>query len=155
MTDKVVRFTLDTNILIYSVDSAAGARHERALEIVDRAAERDCWLTLQALSEFYVAATRKNIVPRYEAAAQINDWLTIFPTVAATADAMRTALREAVAGHLSYWDGLLVATAAEAGCAVIITEDMQDGKVVGGVRIHDPFKGAVLSKTLRDVLGLR
>ena len=44
------RFTLDTNLLVYSVDNMAGARHELAIEIVDRATERDCNLTLQALS---------------------------------------------------------------------------------------------------------
>jgi predicted nucleic acid-binding protein len=155
MSDKPGRFTLDTNILVYSVDSASGARHERAVEIVDCAAERDCWLTLQALSEFYVAVTRKNIVPKSEAAAQISDWLTIFPTTAATADAIRTALREAVAGRASYWDALLVATAAEAGCAIILTEDLQDGSTLGSIRILNPFKGRAFSATMRDLLGLK
>jgi hypothetical protein len=36
MSAESSRFTLDTNLLVYSVDSAAGARHHVALEIVDR-----------------------------------------------------------------------------------------------------------------------
>ena len=39
------RFTLDTNLLVYSVDATAGVRHLLAIEIVDRAIERDCCLT--------------------------------------------------------------------------------------------------------------
>ncbi|MBI3516675.1 MAG: hypothetical protein HY060_21810, partial [Proteobacteria bacterium] len=91
------RFTLDTNILVYSVDNAAGAKHRLAIEIVDRAAERDCCLTLQALSEFYAAVTRKNIVPPAEAAAQASDWLEIFPCAAASPAAVRVALMDAAA----------------------------------------------------------
>ncbi len=68
------RFTLDTNLLVYSVDATAGVRHQLAIEIVDRATERDCCLTLQALSEFYAAVTRKGMVPAAEAAAQAENW---------------------------------------------------------------------------------
>ena len=57
------RFTLDTNILVYSVDDKDDGRHSLALQIVDRAVEVDCWLTLQSLSEFYWAVTRKRTMP--------------------------------------------------------------------------------------------
>ena len=56
MSAEGARFTLDTNLLVYSIDNVAGARHRLAREIVDRAVECECWLTLQALGEFYVAA---------------------------------------------------------------------------------------------------
>ena len=136
------RFTLDTNLLVYSVDATAGVRHELAIEIVDRATERDCCLTLQALSEFYAAVTRKGMVPPAEAAAQAENWLVAFPTAAASATAVRVALADAVAGRMSYWDALLVACAREAGCRVILTEDMTDGANLGGVLIHNPFSSS-------------
>lgn len=66
---SVERFTLDTNILIYSIDSQAGARRSMARQIIDLAFRRDCWLTLQADSEFYAAATSKGHMPVAEAAA--------------------------------------------------------------------------------------
>lgn len=136
------RFTLDTNLLVYSVDSEAGRRHELAVEIVDRAIECDCRLTLQAISEFYAAVTRKGIIPPTEAAAQAMDWLSAFRCVAASVSAVRIALADAAAGRASYWDALLVATAAEAGCAVILTEDLADGTNLAGVEIHNPFAPA-------------
>jgi predicted nucleic acid-binding protein len=155
MSANGARFTLDTNLLVYSIDSAAEARHRLAREIVDRAVECECWLTLQALGEFYVAATRKGMTPPAEAAAQAADWLDLFPTVAASPSAIRTALAEAAAGRAFYWDALLVATAAEAGCTIVLTEDMSDGSVHGGVRVHNPFApSGELTETARDLLGL-
>ena len=57
------RFTLDSNLLIYSVDLDAGVRHQLAFRIVDKAPDTDCRLTLQSLSEFYAVVTRKRIMP--------------------------------------------------------------------------------------------
>jgi predicted nucleic acid-binding protein len=155
MSAEPARFTLDTNLLVYSVDSAAGVRHRSALEIVDRAVESECCLTLQALSEFYVAVTRKGIVPPAEAAAQAADWLELFPTVAASAAAIRVALADAAVGRASYWDALLVATAGQAGCTIVLTEDMSDGSTLGGLEIHNPFVSAGgLTDMARRLLGL-
>ncbi len=149
------RFTLDTNILVYSVDSKAGARHTLALEIVNLAVERDCYLTLQALSEFYAAATRKGIVPSAEAAAQAEDWLEIFPTSAASQASVKVALASAAAGRASYWDALLLATAAEAGCGAILTDDLADGSVFDGVRVHNPFARNGLSGPALRLLDIK
>ena len=153
MSAEGARFTLDTNLLVYSIDNAAGARHRLAREIVDRAVECECWLTLQALGEFYVAATRKGMAPPAEAAAQAADWLELFPTVTASPAALRAALAEATAGRASYWDALLVATAAEAGCTIVLTEDMSDGSILSGVRVHNPFApSGGLTETTRRLL---
>jgi len=155
MSAEGARFTLDTNLLVFSIDNLAGTRHRLAREIVDRAVKCECWLTLQALGEFYVAATRKGIMPPAEAAAQAADWLALFPTVTASPAAVRAALAEAAAGRASYRDALLVATAAEAGCTVILTEDMPDGSVLSRVRIHNLFApSGELTETVRGLLGL-
>jgi predicted nucleic acid-binding protein len=149
------RFTLDTNLLVYSVDLDAGVRHELALSIVNNAPEVECRLTLQSLSEFYAAVTRRRLMPAPEAAGQVNDWLSIFPLIAASADAVRAALVDAVASRASYWDALLIATAAAAGCTLILTEDLTDGATLNGVEIHNPFDPAGrLTARTRQLLGL-
>jgi predicted nucleic acid-binding protein len=43
--------------------------------------------------------------------------------------------------RLSLWDGLVVATAAAAGCGVLLTEDLQTGRVLDGVSVENPFAG--------------
>ena len=149
------RFTLDTNLLVYSVDSAAGLRHDLSAEIALWAVRQDCWLTFQAVSEFYAAVTRKKIVPANIAAARANDWLTAFPCVAVSAEAVRKALADAVARRASYWDGLLVATAAEAGWTLVLTEDLADRTTLSGVEIHNPFmRGGGLTRRVQRLLKL-
>jgi predicted nucleic acid-binding protein len=146
------RFTLDTNILIYSIDTMAAGRHRIAKQIVDLAATCNCWLTLQAVSEFYAAATRKGLMPTAEAAAQANDWLDLFPCMPPTPTAIRSALGAAVLGRASYWDALLLATAAEGGCTAILTEDLDDRGLLGGVRIVNPFGKSDISSAARAFL---
>lgn len=150
MSDE--RFTLDTNVLFYHVDLDAGPRHDIALEILDLAALRDCWLTLQSVSEFYTAVTRKKVMPPARAAEIANAWMDLFPSVAASATAVRGAVETAQAGRASYWDALLVLTAAEAGCTAVLTEDLADGSVLHGVRVINPFQGKGLSAAAARVL---
>jgi predicted nucleic acid-binding protein len=147
------RFTLDSNILVYSVDGSAGLRREAARQIVLAAARLDCWLTFQAISEFYAAVSRKRIVPDALAAELAADWLTAFRCVPVSEPAVRAALSNAAAGRASYWDALLVATAAEAGCTLVLTEDMANGAVLGGVQIHNPFAEDGLTELTRELLG--
>jgi predicted nucleic acid-binding protein len=146
------RFSLDTNVLVYSADRDAGVRHALACEIVERAARRPCVLIVQALGEFYRAVTRKRIVPEAEAATQVDEWLELFPTAAADARGLRAALRAAHGGRFSFWDALFLATAAEAGCAAVISEDFHDGARMGAVVVRHPFKNEKLTDAVQRLL---
>jgi predicted nucleic acid-binding protein len=149
---SVERFTLDTNILVYSIDRDAGLRQRLARRIIDLAVRGDCRLTLQAVSEFYAAATRKKRMPPAEAAAQAADWLDMFPCLTSSPSAARAALLEAASSRSSYWDALIIATAAEGGCRVMLTEDMKNGSILGGVRIVNPFGPQDLTVRALDLL---
>jgi predicted nucleic acid-binding protein len=149
------RITLDTNLLVYSVDVAAGLRYRLAIDIVRAAARADCVLTLQAISEFFSAVTRKRLMVRNQAAALAAHWLDVFPHTSGSADSVRAALADADAGRAAFWDAMLVATAAEAGCSVALTEDLQHGSTLRGVEIHNPFDPAGgLTDRARVLLGL-
>jgi len=41
--------------------------------------------------------------------------------------------------QLSFWDALIVSAAVEAGCKSILTEDLNDGQELDGVRVENPF----------------
>jgi predicted nucleic acid-binding protein len=148
------RFTLDTNILVYSFDFLAGSKHDIARRVVAHSLGRDCCLTLQAVSEFFSVATGKALVSRPEAAEAAGRFLDVFPVVAQTPSSVRSALGHAVGGRLSFWDAQLVATAAEAGCSAVVSEDMADGARYGGVEIVNPFAGDALSPRAAALLGL-
>lgn len=145
------RFSLDTNILVYAADRLAADRHRLAVELVNRAAGGDCILTLQSLAEFYHAVTRKGVVPAREAAGQVRDWTSLFPIAAADEASLAAALQLSSVKKVSIWDALILSTAAAAGCTVVVSEDMQDGQRLGGVRLCNPFKAGSLSE---DVLRL-
>jgi predicted nucleic acid-binding protein len=146
------RFTLDTNILVYSVDRLAGTRHHLARRIVELAPRRDCVLTLQAVSEFFAVASRKGLMPRADAAEMARIWLTVFPMAPASPSAVSAALDSSATGSASYWDALLLATAAEAGCTAVLTEDLSPGQVYLGVRIVAPFANDGLSSEAQALL---
>lgn len=146
------RFTLDTNLLVYATDTAAGDRFLVSAGVLDRASSCNCQIGVQAVSEFYSAATRKGKLTPKHAAEQANDILMLFTMFAPTAGAVRAAMQLAVAGRASYWDALLLASAAEAGCTAMLTEDMADGATLLGVRIVNPFAGAALSAAAEDLL---
>jgi predicted nucleic acid-binding protein len=149
------RFTLDSNILVYAVNGSAGEKHEAAHRIVVAAARFDCVLALQAVSEFYWVVTRKRLVRPALAAERANDLLTAFRCISASESAIRAALPHAAAERLAYWDALLITTAAEAGCDLVLTEDMHDGLLLNGVHIHHPFgSDGVLTDLTRELLDM-
>jgi predicted nucleic acid-binding protein len=134
------RFSVDTNILIYSIDTDAGPRHEQARVLMDALADADCVLMLQALGEFFHAVTRKAKLPAQEAAALVHDWMELFPVAAADARTLRDAIALKDAHGFGFWDAMLVEAARVAGVTRLLTEDMQDGRRVGAMRLENPFK---------------
>lgn len=143
-----MRFSFDSNVLIYAVAPDAGAKFQRAACIVDKALEADCILTFQALGEFAHLAVRKRIGERSDVAEQVRDWLNIFDCAAAGAVDVRRALMFHEAGRRSYWDALLIATASSAGCVLLLSEDMQNGAEYAGVTIRNPFAGPELPRDI-------
>ncbi len=140
------RFSLDTTILVYAIDRDADERHQRAKDLIGRAARRDCVLTVQALAEFFQATTRKKLLTPSHASAFVHDWLEVFPVIAADDTALIDAL-EAVNEHrLSFWDAVLWATARRNGCSAILSEDMQDGRRLNGVAFINPFSSGAESR---------
>jgi predicted nucleic acid-binding protein len=135
-----MRFSIDTNILVYSIDSDAGARHEQARYLVDALTDRDCVLTLQALAEFFHAVTRKDKMPVEAATAMVHDWMALFPVAVADGRTLSEAMRLKSDHGFAFWDALLVQAARGAGVTRLLTEDMQDGRTVGTLRLEDPFK---------------
>ena len=133
------KYTLDTNILIYSIDRQAGKRHQRSIELIEEMSQHDCVLTLQALSEFYSAVTRKGKMPRDDAEAQVSDWMIIFPVVNAEPGVLQRAMKTIREHQFSFWDAMLLETAAQAGVTHFFSEDMQHDRLWKGMRIQNPY----------------
>jgi predicted nucleic acid-binding protein len=139
------RFSLDTNLLVYFFDPRDPHKQSLTQQIVVAAATRDCVLGLQSIGEFYTVATRKKILPASLAGREALNLLSTFPTFQASIDCHRIAVREAAAGRFSYWDAVLLASADEAGCSLLLSEDMKDGTRMGDIAVRNPFGSKGLS----------
>lgn len=136
----MARFSIDTNILIYSIDKDAGTRHDQAQVMVDRLADADCVLTLQALAEFFHAVTRKNKMPVAESASMVCDWMELFPVASADSRNLKEAMRLKEQEGFSFWDAMLIEAARASGVTRLLSEDLQDGRLIGALRVENPFK---------------
>ena len=134
------RFSIDTNILVYSIDKDAGTRHEQSRTLVDALVDRDCVLTLQALAEFFHAVTRKSKMPVAEATAMVHDWMELFPVAIADVRTLSQAIALKNEHDFAFWDAMLVQAARTAGVTRLLTEDMQDGRRLGELLLENPFK---------------
>lgn len=151
---RAERFTLDTNILIYAVDAREERKRAFAAKIIEAAASLDCPLALQAVGEFYAAATAKLKLNPKDAAERAGQLIAGFDTFAYSVHAVRAALEEAPRSRFSYWDAVLLASAAEAGCTTIFSEDMADGARFGSIAVANPFRRNELAPHAKMVLGL-
>jgi predicted nucleic acid-binding protein len=136
----VIRFTLDSNILVYAAQRG-DKRHDTAAAVLRRAVRGNCVQTLQSLGECFNALVRKRGFSKREASHIVQNYRDLFNVViAAEVDDLQEAMRAAAAHGFQYWDGLLWATARRAGCSMVLTEDMQDGRDLEGVMFVSPFK---------------
>ncbi len=137
------RFSLDTNILIYTIDLDAGDRHEMSSRLVELVGHphlrRNCVLTTQVLAEFYHVVTRKRLLKATRAKASVHDWIEIFAIVNANEESLVDAVDATEKHRMSFWDAMLWAAVRRAGCSAIISENMQHGRHLGGVEIINPF----------------
>jgi predicted nucleic acid-binding protein len=134
-----LRFTLDTNVLVYAVDVAAGARRQTALDVLRRATQADCVLTLQCLGEFFDTVTRKGKLSLAEAEDFLNEWRAVLPVHTADGQTLSGAIGLVKRHGVSFWDAMLWTTARQAGCRLLLSEDLQDGQTLGGVTSVNPF----------------
>jgi predicted nucleic acid-binding protein len=130
---------VDTNIFIYAHDGGAGDKHRKSVELVSRLfEERLGVVSIQVLSEFYVAATRKlGINPQEveEIIADLGVWAIHRPTHGDLIHASRLHRRY----QLAWWDALILNSAIESGCSIIWSEAFSADQCYGTVTARNPF----------------
>jgi predicted nucleic acid-binding protein len=131
---------IDTNVLLYAISEDPRDLAKRAIA-EGLLVATDLSVSVQVLHEFYAQATRPKrlgMVTHAQAADMI-DALKRYPILDNTVAVFDRALAIRGRWPLSIWDAMILASAAELGCDQVLTEDMQHGQVVDGVRIVNPF----------------
>jgi len=137
------RTFVDTNVFVYAVDEAEPAKRDIAERVLASGEYGELVLSTQILSEFYVTVTRKldGRISETEALEGL-DRLSLYPVIPVDTALVKRAVEISRSSQLSYWDGLIVATAAQAGCGRLLTEDLNDGQEINSVRVVNPFRDA-------------
>lgn len=132
---------VDTNVFLYAYDPAAGDRHRAASALVDRLwRERRGAISVQVLQECYVNATRKVAEPikpnvAVDRLRNLARWRVHSPL----ADDVIAAANLSSRYQISFWDAMIVRSAAELRCDTLWTEDLSDGQVIEGITVANPF----------------
>lgn len=149
----MIRFSIDTNVLIYAADPQTGGKHEIATDMMRRATRtRRGALTEQSVIEFLHAARRKLQIPFRDAVEYVDSLITLFEVVLARDDTIRRTIEIAKRYDLSIWDARMIALCDTHDCSVLLSEDMQDHGRYGGVRVVNPFSLAN-RRIVEEVLG--
>jgi predicted nucleic acid-binding protein len=133
---------IDTNILVYAYDRSAGDKHKLASRLVEQ-----CWengngcVSIQILQEFFVTVTRKIVTPidlptARQIVSDLAHWRMHIPEIG---DLLR-AIDLLQTYPLSFWDAMVVQSAARLNCIRLFSEDLNHGQVYGAVQVINPFE---------------
>ena len=138
MSDK---YFVDTNILMYAHDKAAGAKHERAKALVEELwRDRTGVVSTQVLQELSVNLRKKVRQPVDAKATRdiVADYLA-WQVIVNGGEAILDALDIEKRYQISFWDALIVQAAQSSGAEVLYSEDLADGQRYASIHVLNPF----------------
>ncbi len=128
---------LDTNILVYGYTGQDEAKRDIANALISGGR---AMVSAQVINEFCNTLRRKFPQQFLQANAALEELAACLPVATLDYTSAQAAVQLSLRFGWSFYDSLIVAVAREAGCSVVLTEDMQHGLVVDGqLRIENPF----------------
>jgi predicted nucleic acid-binding protein len=134
-----LRSFFDTNVLVYADDKAAPAKQRRAVELVAEHRRAGTGVvSLQVLQEYFVTVTRKLGVEATLARRKV-ELLAEFDVAAPGVADILAAIDLHRLHGFSFWDALILRSAKQSGCRVLLSENFQGQREVDGLRVVNPF----------------
>jgi predicted nucleic acid-binding protein len=134
----MTRVALDSNILIYAELEPESEKGRRASALILRAA-RDGVIPAQVLGEYLRFVQRRAPTAFADAVRQAALYQTLFLTPPTTHIIITQASELARDHRMQLWDCVVCAASIAAGAKILLTEDMQDGRTIDGLRLINPF----------------
>ncbi len=132
---------VDTNVFVYRHDLSDPVKQKCAEQWIESlASTRSGRLSYQVLQELFATLTRARgpTFPHSEA-CEIVETLAAWKPIQTDLALLQRAWAIQERYRLSWWDSLIVAAAHASVCPILLTEDLQDGQLIDGVRVVDPF----------------
>lgn len=137
------KYFLDTNIFVYAFDSANPKKQKRANELIKNALENNSGcISFQVIQEFMNVATRKFEIPLSipDCKKYLNAVLSHLCEVFVSIELYTRTLDVMERWRFSFYDSLIVASALQADCTILYSEDMQHLQKIEDLVINNPFK---------------
>jgi predicted nucleic acid-binding protein len=132
-------YFLDTNILVYAFDQKAEEKRATALSLIRT--DEPWWISWQVVQEFCSVALHRFAVPLD--LEFLTDYLNLFLLphckIMSSGPVYQKALQIQRETQYRFYDSLIVAAALESGASILYSEDLQHGRIIGPLRILNPF----------------
>jgi len=130
---------IDSNILAYSIDRHSKSKRGCATEAIGALLrKREGVISTQVIQESYVVAVKKLGIEPLRAKKWVA-YLERFEVVAIDVELICEAIDCSILNTISFWDGLIVVAAERAGCKTLLSEDLNAGQSIRGIKVVNPF----------------
>ncbi|HEX3046761.1 MAG TPA: PIN domain-containing protein [Bacillota bacterium] len=131
---------IDTNILIYAMDRADPLKQRQSRAILQGLLDEDHSgvISTQILQEFYVTASKKLKLDGILVKSILHN-LENYEVVVVNPDLIEAAVDCSILNRLSFWDALVIVSAESASCDTLLSEDLNHGQIIRGVKVVNPF----------------
>jgi predicted nucleic acid-binding protein len=146
-----LRVAVDTNVLAYAEGVDGPKMQKAAIQLLNRIPVGTGLLPAQVLGELFNLLVRKDGKSPSAARKIVLSWRGAFTLIETSENVVALALDLATDHQLGIWDSIVLSSAADAGCVVLLSEDLQSGFSWRGVTVVNPF-AAVKHRLLNAIL---
>lgn len=134
-----VKIFVDTNILVYAhLETENDSKHQKANVLVEKTLQ-PLVISTQVLHEYYSAMLKNKMTDEW-IQTNIEAMMDYCVIQLITLSVIRLAHNIRICYRFSYWDSLIVASALDAGCTLLYSEDLQPHQLIKDkLRIMNPF----------------
>ncbi len=141
MKDKAF---LDSNVLVYFFDERDIRKQNIAMELINSLTKtRTGQISTQTLQEYFNVITKKLKCNKKQVCEDVENYARIFPVHCNRLKDIFSAIDISIRTQFSFYDSLIIAAAKATSCNIVYSEDLNDGQMVDGIKIINPFKETV------------
>jgi predicted nucleic acid-binding protein len=135
---------LDSNVLVYFFDERDIRKQNIAMELINSLTKtRTGQISTQALQEYFNVITKKLKCDKMQVRKDVENYARIFPVHSNRLKDILSAIDISIRTQFSFYDSLIIAAAKATSCNIVYSEDLNDGQMVDGIKIINPFKETV------------
>jgi predicted nucleic acid-binding protein len=130
---------IDTNVLVYAVGGNGPERRAEAVAIIRRLQAQSIVVPAQVIGELFSVLVRKIGFRPGTTQLVVQQFVQDYTIAPSTDTVLSSAMTLSIMSKISIWDAIVLASAGEAGCRILLSEDMQNGFTWSGVTVVNPF----------------